>query len=509
MTVPVPGNIQDILGAASHLQIQPIVEACSSYLSHQLDLENCVDILTIADTYSLLPLRQLVYCYIGQNLDKLACLQEFQHMSAHQLHHFLQSDFPINCREAEVLQAVLCWLHYDLKHRHEDAVDILTNIRYNCISNQEFRILRRSPQYREMARLHPHLARFLHKCITERDLCCSVLCLEEEDTHCLVNPRGFEKAIVNVGGFQAHKGLTNDLAYYHLSSGRWRKLTSIPHVEQCDFGIAVLANLLYVVGGCFNQSLQEHIHPFGFQYDPRTDKWMTIAPMLLERCRFFLAAVDGKLYAVGGLGEHDDQGEFVSCECYNPATDMWESIAPLPASRMQHAGAVWGNEIFITGGLSPSEFPYDTMMAYDVEHNTWTSKADLLVPRVDHSMMAHRDNVYLAGGWYEDVTGNRVISDTVDCYNCQTDQWQVLTRIPTPRYHASMVVIGDILYVVGGFGAGQYHRASRKVETFSLTTASWQEHDEYPIEIWEHVSCALFVPRYRENKGYITEFEAG
>ena len=63
------------------------------------------------------------------------------------------------------------------------------------------------------------------------------------------------------------------VSYLHCSEdgleGSWSPLTRIPHVECCNFGCAVLQNQLYVVGGCFNQDLQENIHPFGFRYCAR------------------------------------------------------------------------------------------------------------------------------------------------------------------------------------------------------------------------------------------------
>jgi N-acetylneuraminic acid mutarotase len=324
---------------------------------------------------------------------------------------------------------------------------------------------------------------------------------------CLVNPRGFEKAIVNAGGFQAHKGLTNELTYLHLSTGRWRKLTTIPHVEQCDFGIAVLNNELYVVGGCFNQSLQEHIHPFGFKYDPRTDKWTTIAPMSQERCRFYLGAARGCLYALGGMGEQDGVME-VSCEKYDPQTDYWWPITALPSTRMQHAGADYLDNIYISGGLDVIDHTYNDLLMFNALQDEWQTKANLLVPRADHCMTAHQDRLFVAGGWYEDNnTGNRVIVDTVDCYNCLTNQWAQLTQLPTPRYHMSTTVINNLLYVIGGFGAGQYNRASRKIETYSLEKEEWVDHEEYPVEVREHVSCRLYVPVCRRDKGNVMEFD--
>lgn len=80
----------------------------------------------------------------------------------------------------------------------------------------------------------------------------------------LLNSRGMEMAILKIGGFGGC-GVTNEITYRLASSQKWRHLTSVPHVEQCNFGAAVFENNLYVVGGCFNQALQENVHPFGFR----------------------------------------------------------------------------------------------------------------------------------------------------------------------------------------------------------------------------------------------------
>jgi hypothetical protein len=67
-------------------------------------------------------------------------------------------------------------------------------------------------------------------------------------------------------------------------------------------------------------------------------------------------------------------------------------------------------------------------------------------------MTVWRERVYFIGGWYEDDnSGERVLVDTVDVYDFASDVWTVETRIPTPRYHAGMVIVADKLYVIGGF----------------------------------------------------------
>ena len=114
------------------------------------------------------------------------------------------------------------------------------------------------------------------------------------------NPPIFFSLLKQVGGFGPH-GITNQIAYFSPQK-TWLPLTTIPHIECTNFGCTVLQNTLYVIGGCFNQTeaaLTEHVHPFGFSYNPRQNVWSRISPMNRERCRFTLTAVNDKLVAIG------------------------------------------------------------------------------------------------------------------------------------------------------------------------------------------------------------------
>jgi kelch-like protein 26 len=61
----------------------------------------------------------------------------------------------------------------------------------------------------------------------------------KKPTSSLVNSRGMELAIIKVGGFGI-SGVTNEITYFLPSTGKWKRLTTIPHVEQCNFGMAGL-----------------------------------------------------------------------------------------------------------------------------------------------------------------------------------------------------------------------------------------------------------------------------
>merc|ERR1719266_1119754 len=104
-------NVQPVLSTASQLQILKVVNVCSTYLENQLDLENCVDVMTLAETYSLPRLRKIVYRYVSQNISKLSNNSAIvERLTAEQMDHLLASEFPVDVPELRVLDFVLFWL---------------------------------------------------------------------------------------------------------------------------------------------------------------------------------------------------------------------------------------------------------------------------------------------------------------------------------------------------------------------------------------------------------------
>lgn len=107
-------NVQDVLSAASHCQMQEIVRICSNYLETQIDLENCVDLATIAEDYCLNQLTEKVYKFMSSHLTEFSKSSEFNRLTVQQLNDLLVYEFPVDCPEAEVLKIVLTWIcHVD------------------------------------------------------------------------------------------------------------------------------------------------------------------------------------------------------------------------------------------------------------------------------------------------------------------------------------------------------------------------------------------------------------
>ncbi|KAH1009352.1 kelch-like protein 26 [Dendroctonus ponderosae] len=504
-------NVQDVLAAASHVQMVNCIIACSNYLQSQIDIDNCVDIATIAETYSLKSLKLKVYRFMSGHLLEFSNSAEFYRLSSVQLENLLSYDFPVDCSEADVLKIVVDWFfHIDSKDLDVcigDAGRMMKFIHFKEISSKK-------------------LENILHVCLQDRRLQSPVwpkIILHEAFAQTnghsvsltrsygvLLNSRGMEQAILKIGGF-GMSGVTNEITYCFSWQRKWMHLTSIPHVEQCNYGTAVFNNELYIVGGCFNQSLQENIHPFGFKYNPRSNKWTTMSPMKIERCRFSLNVIGGLLYAVGGISE-EEHYETSTCECYNPSRDTWHMMPDLPAHISQHAGAgisdLMESRLYISGGIDRDNVCVSSVYCFDVKSERWTQCAPLLNPRADHVMLAIGKCLYVCGGWTSDEN-NRVLVNTIEFYCPEKDVWEVVTKIPTPRYHAGIVLVDTKIYFIGGFQSDtMIDKYTANIEYYDIEKRTWTVESKYPQDVWEHTCVTLCIPKYRDDMEVIPTAES-
>jgi kelch-like protein 26 len=189
-----------------------------------------------------------------------------------------------------------------------------------------------------------------------------------------------EMAIILIGGFKS-TGVTNEITYCFPTEDSltdWRHLTTIPHMKQSNFGMAVLNNRIYCVGGSYDVSCRNFIHPLGFKFCPVSNKWTEISPMNQDRSCFSLTVMNNCLYAVGGNSEFEEGGFkanrfYSTVEKYNPETDLWEYIAKIPEYKTQHAGASYKSHLYISGGLDAPGNILSTFNCYNSVCDYWAS----------------------------------------------------------------------------------------------------------------------------------------
>ena len=183
------------------------------------------------------------------------------------------------------------------------------------------------------------------------------------------------------------------------------------------------------------------------------DVWTPKSPMLTARAGLGVVAVNGKIYAIGGMNNNS----YLNVnEEYDPVTDKWTTKTPMPTARSGFAIATYQNRIYVFGGTigdsttNSSGFTGITQV-YTPGTDTWTTKTSMPTPRADLSASVVNGKIYLIGGkkyvehdpYYEESNINEV-------YDPGTDSWINKTSIPTATFGYASAVLDNKIYIIGG-----------------------------------------------------------
>jgi N-acetylneuraminic acid mutarotase len=219
-------------------------------------------------------------------------------------------------------------------------------------------------------------------------------------------------------------------------------------------GAAALNGKVYAVGGFSSTGT---VLATLEVYDPTTNTWTAKASMPTARWGLGLAAYNGKLYAIGGEATSGISGKV---EEYDPATDTWIARANMPTSRVLLAVAVASGKIYAMGGTIAIGSDVATVEAYDPSTNTWTTKASMLTARKTlAAATAANGRIYATGGWNDSPN---IPYKVVEEYDPSLNVWASKANMPANRYfHGIALADNGKLYAVGGKSyPGSYYNSA-------------------------------------------------
>jgi len=105
---------------------------------------------------------------------------------------------------------------------------------------------------------------------------------------------------------------------------------------------------IYAIGGILPRTVEE--------YDPVSDTWTARASMLTDRYDLTAAAVNGKVYAIGGSDDTNDPESLAlnSVEEYDPVGNTWTTFYSMPTARCGLAAAAVNSRVYALGGIDGS-----------------------------------------------------------------------------------------------------------------------------------------------------------
>ncbi|MDD9932179.1 MAG: kelch repeat-containing protein, partial [Myxococcales bacterium] len=246
-----------------------------------------------------------------------------------------------------------------------------------------------------------------------------------------------------LGGFAP--GETATVLAYDPAGDSWQPAASLP-VAMHHANAAVIDDIIYVAG--YLTGLTFSAQGQVYSYDPGQDEWtpLSVMPAGEERGSACVAALDGKLYVIGG----SRGGAVAQASTFDPALGQWASLPPLPAAR-EHcvAGAIDG-VLYVAsgraGGISSFESP---TYAYDPAVGMWSERASIPIPRGGTAGAVLHGRLYVFGGEGNSADPSGVFPD-IQAYDPALDQWEELDDMEVPRHGFGAATLGDTIYLPGG-----------------------------------------------------------
>ena len=183
----------------------------------------------------------------------------------------------------------------------------------------------------------------------------------------------------------------------------------------------------------------------------------------------------GGLFAVQAQTQSNGKGEI------QKVLAQWSTLAAMPGPKIYHASAYYQGSLFVFGGTGTSGGNVD-IYKYDVAKNSWSVVAQL--PEIRNYATADLvgDKIYLMGGYSlinPYTLGTQVL--VFDPVNYSID---FKSNIPTPVAGHASVVIGNKIFLMGGSAkngwASDYQSA---VQIYDPATDTWTASTAMPIAL--------------------------
>lgn len=224
-------------------------------------------------------------------------------------------------------------------------------------------------------------------------------------------------------------------------------------------------------------------------------KVSTLGEMPVGITSFGGALCNGSLYVFGGhdgaAHEYYDSGQNHVLYQLNLADpDEWKAVNKSPNGRQGLAMVAHGGKLYRMGGfIARNKRGEDQDLhsvanfdVFDPESGEWTELPPMPEPRSSFDSVVIGDKIYIVGGWAMSGEGDTEWLETAWSFDlaAENPEWEPLPDPPFQRRAMSLSFQGDDLFVIGGMQ--QRGGPTRSVERFNLKTGKWSSGPELPGE---------------------------
>ncbi|XP_075054916.1 kelch repeat and BTB domain-containing protein 3 isoform X2 [Mixophyes fleayi] len=472
------GNVDMLFQMSSFLQVPLLAKACSDFLIKTIDINNCLQLLSISDSYGSTRLFEHALQFTLRHFSLLIQSTDFLDLNVGVLEKCLQ-DNNLNVPEEEfVLMAVLAWTKHCLEKRERFFSPLISKVRLHQLSPSTLQNL----------------------LVSEEQLLNSTSCLSKVKSaiKCIEHSGGlFPDARISttekyiIVHKTAEDGETQYTFCYSIKTDKWSELPQIHVVDLPGSSLSSFGEKIFLTGGCTGsccRAVRLHIaeshHEATDQtwcYCPVSNNSFLVPAMSKPRTMHTSVVALNQLFVIGGKTKGaQDIRSLLDVEAYNPLTKEWKAVGRLPrgiyypeASACKSIIYVLGSEVEITDAFNPS---LDCFFQYNADTDQW---CELVAEfgQFFHATLIKavpvNNTLYIC-----DLSTYKVYS-----FCPETCVWKGEGSFECAGFNAGAVGIEDKIYILGGDYAPD--EITDEVQVYHSNRSEWEEVSPMPRPLTE------------------------
>nr|XP_006813438.1 PREDICTED: LOW QUALITY PROTEIN: kelch-like protein 14-like [Saccoglossus kowalevskii] len=180
-----------------------------------------------------------------------------------------------------------------------------------------------------------------------------------------------------IGGKNEHGPLAS-VEYYRPEINEWRYVAPL---ESANYALAgcVHDQKVYITGGFTNRMFSNQLQVF----DKDENQWDVLSPMQVPRGFHMMVSIRSQLYVMGGnhVNAYGDRVDVMSVESYNPESNNWTSLSPMLTGLSMSGVSVLDNKLYVIGGYNGlSRQRERDIQCYNCDDDEWDVVGELPEP---------------------------------------------------------------------------------------------------------------------------------
>eukprot|EP01041_Mallomonas_annulata_P008338 gene8339-17169_t len=398
-------NVLSMLDSANHLQLSRLVQKCCDFLFTNLDIDNCLNVHSISDTYSCLKLSKQVEMFIYRNFESITLSNEFNEIAIEKLLKYLSNNQLTISNEEKLFHAIVKWISHDENNRIQYISKLLSSIRLELMLPQT-------------------IAHVIHNCIYLKNnpLATDVL-LQAYKWHCtsdilkdklrkdFIRKDAIRPCLYIFGGDDGFDDGNpySDVSFYNIETSEWTHVKPLCNRRSVCGTIVINSSKVLIVGGYDGEKAMEIVELF----DTHSNRWDLLPPLRQRRCSCHGVVLGEEIYVLGGVCGPQALSHV---ESFNFRRGTWIQRTPMT------------ERIFAIGGINAFGDALACGEVYDPNLQEWRVIASMSTARRSFGLAVIDTCLYAVGG-------NDGVNDlrTVEAFDIVTGLccvFYVLTKIP-------------------------------------------------------------------------------